>query len=190
MGGRYWRAPICPSLDKPRLFRLGRACDPLYNVVATPGQPIARLRCCGFRKREFCFFCSGVLFGVACLMKQPGAIFGLFGFCLLLGKAVKEKGQWRAYCERIALYVMGGAAPLALTALLLWQAGVSKRFWFWAIVYAKIHATEYPWAAAGWPQLLSFVETVPFAADGWLSIVAGLGFVSLIRARVDKGRKL
>ena len=87
------------------------------------------------------FFCSGLLLGIACLMKQPGAMFGLFGFWLLVARGAREREQWRIHCRRIALYSTGLAAPLALTATILWQAGVFRRFWFWTIVYASVHAT-------------------------------------------------
>jgi len=124
------------------------------------------------------FFCSGLLLGMACLMKQPGAMFGLFGFCLLVVRGAREREQWRVHCRKIVLYLMGLAAPLALTVVILWQAGVFKRFWFWAVVYAKVHATSFGWSDAQL-QLSNFFHSVPFAADGLFWITAGLGLASL-----------
>jgi 4-amino-4-deoxy-L-arabinose transferase-like glycosyltransferase len=132
------------------------------------------------------FFCSGFLLSIACLMKQPGALFGLFGFCLLAARGVREREQWRVHCRRIVLYSTGLAAPLALTAAFLWQAGVFKRFWFWTIVYAKAHATAFDWSS-GQVQLADFFQSVPFTADGLFWITAGLGLISL--ALVKGGRR-
>jgi 4-amino-4-deoxy-L-arabinose transferase-like glycosyltransferase len=99
--------------------------------------------------RPALFFAGGFMLGLACLMKQPGAMFGLFGFCLLAARGALERKQWRIHGWRIVLYSVGLAAPLVLTAALLWHAGVFGRFWYWAIVYAHAHATQYPWSA-GW----------------------------------------
>jgi hypothetical protein len=135
------------------------------------------------------FFCSGLLLGLACLMKQPGAIFGLFGFCLLVARGARESGQWRVHCRRIALYSIGLAAPLAIAAAILWQAGVFKRFWFWAIVYARVHATEYPWFL-GRKQLIRYLSSLPLMADGLFWICAGLGLATLALVKGEQRKKL
>ncbi len=133
------------------------------------------------------FFCSGLLFGTACLMKQPGALFGLFGFCLLVARGAREREQWRIHWRRIAMFSIGLAAPLALTAAILWQAGVFKRFWFWTIVYARVHATTYGWSA-GRLQLADFFESVPFLADGlfWITACLGLASFALVKGEPRK----
>ncbi len=137
--------------------------------------------------RPALFFCSGFLLGLACLMKQPGAMFGLFGFCLLVARGALERRRWRVHCRRIALFLTGLAAPLVLTAALLWQAGVFKRFWDWAIVYARAHAAQYGWSA-GRLQLADFLQSLPFTADGLFWIMAGLGLASLALVK-DQLRK-
>ncbi len=129
------------------------------------------------------FFCSGLLFGIACLMKQPGAMFGLFGFCLLVARGAQERKQWRIHCRRIALFSTGLAVPLALTAAILWQAGVFERFWFWTIVYARVHATAFGWST-GRLQLAFFFHSFPFTADGlfWITAVLGLASFALVKS--------
>jgi 4-amino-4-deoxy-L-arabinose transferase-like glycosyltransferase len=134
------------------------------------------------------FFCSGLLLGMACLMKQPGAMFGLFGFCLLVARGAQEREQWRVHCWRIALYSAGLAAPLALTAVILWPAGVFERFWFWTVVYARMHATQYGWSA-GWLTLANFLRSLPFTADALFWIVAGLGLASLALVKGETRKK-
>jgi 4-amino-4-deoxy-L-arabinose transferase-like glycosyltransferase len=134
------------------------------------------------------FFCSGFLFGIACLMKQPGAFFGLFGFCLLVARGAREREQWCVHCRRIALFSIGLAAPLAITAAILWQAGVFKRFWFWTIVYARTHATMIPWSI-GRLNLAAFFQLLPFRADGLFWMSAVLGMASLALARGEQRKK-
>jgi 4-amino-4-deoxy-L-arabinose transferase-like glycosyltransferase len=72
---------------------------------------------------------SGVFFGTAFIMKQPGAAFVLFGLVVLL--------TMRAQKRALAIYLAGAAAPLALMSLLLWRAGVFDRFWFWTVSYGS-----------------------------------------------------
>jgi hypothetical protein len=134
------------------------------------------------------FFCSGFLFGIACLMKQPGAFFGLFGFCLLVARGAREREQWRVHCRRIALYSAGLAAPLALTAAILWQAGVFKRFWFWTIVYATRHATVTSWSDAWW-LLAGFLRSLSWTADGLFWLTAGVGLASLALVKGEQRKK-
>jgi len=134
------------------------------------------------------FFCNGLLFGMACLMKQPGALFGMFGFCLLVARGAREREQWRVHCRRIVLFVIGLAAPLALTAAILWQAGVFKRFWFWTVVYAREHAAGIP-LSGGLRYLAERFHALPFTADGLFWITAGLGLASFFLVKAEPRKK-
>jgi hypothetical protein len=134
------------------------------------------------------FFASGVMFGMACLMKQPGAVFGVFGFGQLACCAAMERGQWRVHARRIALYISGFVTPLILTALILWRAGVFAQFWLWTVVYAGAHAGAVP--LSGGLQLLQvFFQKLPFAADGLLWLTAALGLVVLFSTAGERQRK-
>ena len=135
------------------------------------------------------YFLSGFLMGMACLMKQPGAMFGLFGLCLLVLHALRQRNEWRVHVPQILLYSIGGAAPLLIAALVLWRSGVWTRFWFWGVLYAKVHATEYPISAA-WPQLTDFFGAMPLLGDGLFWIVAGLGLISLFLVTDDIWKKI
>ena len=135
------------------------------------------------------FFWSGVLFGIACLMKQPGAVFGVFGFCLLAARGAQEREQWRVHCQRIVLYSAGVAAPLVLTGVVLWQAGVFQRFWFWTIIYARVHATEFGWFE-GLRQFGWFFRYMPFTGDKLFWIIGGLGLALLVPSKRERRKKL
>jgi 4-amino-4-deoxy-L-arabinose transferase-like glycosyltransferase len=135
------------------------------------------------------FFGSGVLFGIACLMKQPGAMFGLFGFCLLAARGAREREQWRRHCRRIGLYSVGVAAPLVLTAAILWQAGVFQRFWFWTVVYAGRHSTVTSWSNA-WGLLSEFLRALFLTQDGLIWIIALLGLAAFGLVKGERRKKL
>ena len=78
--------------------------------------------------------------------------------------------------------------PLALTAGILWQAGVFKRFWFCTFVYARVHATAFGWSAI-WLQITTFFQSVPWMADGLFWIAAGLGLASLALVKGEQRKK-
>lgn len=78
-------------------------------------------------------FLSGVLFGLAYVMKQPGIFFGAFAVAYLV--AIKK---WK----KLPAFLVGAVAPFALTCLILWHTGVFSQFWFWTFTYASRYVTE------------------------------------------------
>ena len=76
--------------------------------------------CCGAMEsgRATAFFWSGVLFGVAFLMKQHGIFFAMFGAAWLLWK---HPGGWMRTARRLAIFGAAAALPFALTCLILWM---------------------------------------------------------------------
>ena len=83
--------------------------------------------------RWWLLFTSGVLFGIAFVMKQPGIFFGIFAAAYLAATR-----RW----TKLPVFLAGAAAPFAVTCLLLWWAGVFDRFWFWTFTYASHYGTE------------------------------------------------
>ncbi len=95
------------------------------------------------------FFWSGLAFGFAFLMKQPGIFFGVFGFCYLAVQSrpqrlAKNRNEWAAWGRRLCLFLLGAALPFAVTCLILYRAGVFKNFWFWIFSYASQYASTEP----------------------------------------------
>jgi len=76
---------------------------------------------------------SGVLFGIAFVMKQPGILFGIFAAAYLAATR-----RWKT----LPVFLAGAGVPFAVTCLLLWRAGVFDRFWFWTFTYASHYGTE------------------------------------------------
>ena len=80
------------------------------------------------------FFWSGLLLGLAFLMKQQGIVFIGFGVFTILWQAIR-KGlvAWKSWLKPLTLLLVGGAVPFALTCLVLWSTGVFGKFWFWTL---------------------------------------------------------
>lgn len=80
---------------------------------------------------------TGIMFGLAVLMKQHGIFFLIVGGvgALLIG----EKGM-PAMIRRVIFYGIGSAAPILLAFLFLMILGVFEDFWFWTFEYAATYA--------------------------------------------------
>lgn len=136
-------------------------------------------------ERDWQIFLAGLLMGLAFLMKQPGAVFGLFGALYLL-----ETGGWGAAKLKISLrrllwFVVGWILPFGITCLVLWRAGVFPKFWFWTFSYAYRYGTEVD-AAQAWQLFVENFRTVCLSAIGlWLLAAVGLtSFLWTRKARV------
>ena len=124
-------------------------------------------------------FASGLLFGLAFLMKQPGILFAVFAaLYLFLTEALNavkahRSFRWKAMAESQGILGLGVTLPFLLTCLLLWRAGVFRAFWFWTFTYARqyVGIADMP---AGW---LHFKTYVPVAiGPSWpLWALAGVG---------------
>jgi hypothetical protein len=100
-------------------------------------------------------FLSGLLFGLAFLMKQHGVFFGFFGGLYLVWLTIKDStlGVRRSRSQRhdsvitlprLLLFGFGFILPYALTCLILWGAGVFQNFVFWTFSYAGKYASTIP----------------------------------------------
>jgi 4-amino-4-deoxy-L-arabinose transferase-like glycosyltransferase len=114
---------------------------------------------------------SGLLFGLAFLMKQHGIFFGLFGAVYLVwvrgsewlaaASVLRQQPGVRSLRERaefdlkgpdslagltrllrdLGCFALGWLLPYVLTCLVLWGAGVLPQFVFWTITYAGKYAS-------------------------------------------------
>jgi len=85
---------------------------------------------------------SGCLFGLAVLMKQPGALFALFGVLYLFARDWRANLPLRKSVLRNAVFILSATLPWLVTALTLWMCGVFERFWFWTITYASQYGSQ------------------------------------------------
>lgn len=133
-------------------------------------------------KRSGSFFLSGVLFGLAFLMKQPGGVLGVMAFVYAAWYERKERSPWTQAAKRLGSFILGGMVPLVLTVLLLWRAGVLKDFFFWTFTYLKTYASQVPIAAA--PVLLVRNFSTAVMVGTWPLYLAAL--IGLLLIFADK----
>src|SRR5206468_2920047 len=93
-------------------------------------------------------FASGVLFGIGVLMKQPAAPFIFFGAASILCNDIRRRATFKTIALRISIFSAGAIIPFGLTCLILRQAGVFEKFWFWTVNYAAEYGTRIPLRAA------------------------------------------
>jgi hypothetical protein len=117
---------------------------------------------------------SGLLFGLAFLMKQHGIFFGLFGGVYLVwvrgcewlaatsvpnqpprGRSLSRRARFdlqgpaslaglTRLLRDLGWFALGWLLPYVLTCLVLWGAGVLPQFVFWTISYAAKYASAVP----------------------------------------------
>ena len=86
-------------------------------------------------------FASGVLFGLAGVMKQPGIFFVLFALIYLITEEIRSGPARKGWFARILVFGGGVVLPFGMMCLLLFCAGVFGEFWFWTVDYAQQYGT-------------------------------------------------
>lgn len=117
------------------------------------------------------FFWSGLLYGVAILMKQQGALFAIFGALYLLARCRRR----RVFASSV--FLSGLIAPIVLTGMALWQAGVFGKFWFWTVDYAREYVTEVSFNVA--LTLLKINLEIVVGPNLQLWLLAAVGLVAI-----------
>jgi hypothetical protein len=102
-------------------------------------------------------FCSGMLFGLAFVMKQPGIFFAVFALLYLGYSDWRSKLPLVPRLYRLGVLSLGIAAPFVITCIIMLICGVFGRFWFWVIDYAR----EYGSVTSLGDGFDAFVKTVP-----------------------------
>jgi 4-amino-4-deoxy-L-arabinose transferase-like glycosyltransferase len=117
------------------------------------------------------FFLSGVLYGLAFLMKQQGICFCVFAMAMIAWNAIRNKTVVSTVFFRKVLFLgIGMILPLALTYKCLQLAGVLPKFWFWTYTYAASYAMEVT-PREGMTHFLDYAE------KKWMIYFAFFGFI-------------
>src|SRR5262249_42431787 len=128
-------------------------------------------------KRPTTLGLSGILFGLAFLVKQSGAAFGLFAVVYTLaGDTAPRADVGRRIVWALAI-VAGALVPVVAAGAALAAVGVFDPFWFWTVTYA-LHYASSVGPAAG---VLLFVRTAAeiLASSYLVAIVALVGLSAL-----------
>ena len=130
---------------------------------------------------------SGLLFGLAFLMKQQGVFLIAFGGVYLFERIVRDDAVPRFQRTRdFALYSAGAVTPYILVCMWLWSAGVWEQFKFWTIEYA-----------AQYVQVISLPAGISLAIQGTLIaiganvclwLLALLGLIRLLDEILSRSR--
>jgi hypothetical protein len=121
-------------------------------------------------------FASGLLFGLAVLMKQSGAFFVVFATIYLIGKEFHRGRKETGLFLRMLIFTAGVILPFGITCLLLWRAGVFRQFWFWTIDYTRQYGSIVPLDRAPEIFFRSIKEVIGVSWALW--ILAGVGAVA------------
>jgi hypothetical protein len=121
------------------------------------------------------WFLSGLLYGLAFLMKQQGFCFCLFGVLFLVWRSVADKSILSAaFARRAMVFTAGIFLPFALQCFASFIAGDFASFWFWTFSYAKWYAAYQPLQdgikALAWHLQDSWSVSLGF----WILLVLGL----------------
>jgi len=129
---------------------------------------------------KWLFILSGVLLGLAFLMKQHGIFFLLFAaLYVLICELRKNPVDIKALIIKISSLFLGALAPLVLTIWILLMSGVFDKFWFWTIVYAR----EYVSAVSLSEGLRVLKNAIPGVINhsAFLWLIAALGPIFFFR---------
>ena len=87
------------------------------------------------------FLASGLLLGLALVIKHQGMFFAAFGAVfLLLSYFKKPINRCKRYVLEYALFGLGTIAPFALLCLYFYHVGLFDKFWFWLFEYTRVYA--------------------------------------------------
>jgi len=121
------------------------------------------------------FFASGLLLGLAFLMKQQGGVYLLFALAWIAFRRIRGNEGGRLVAEGITL-LAGAAVPLALVIGWTLAGGSFDEFWFWIVRYGREYTTS--------PSIHYATDLFVQAAsgifeEGWfLWVLAGAGLLA------------
>jgi hypothetical protein len=144
-----------------------------FVTFAALGSIVVLLKACGTERYRL-FFWSGLLSGLAFLMKQPGLFFAIFGGLYLCWREWPKAESRSQFLRKLGYFSAGVVLPYGITCLILFRAGVFQRFWFWTVSYARAYGSE----LSAWRGLLHFANGMAFQEENvfliWLLVVAGM----------------
>lgn len=123
-------------------------------------------------------FISGLLFGLAFLMKQHAIFFAVFAWVYLLWIESRTRPlSAKRIFKRSACLVIASAIPFVISCLLLYASGSFANFWFWTFSYGRRYVSEIPLSAAA--RHLGQTAPIVIKPGLWIWIMAGIGLTAV-----------
>jgi hypothetical protein len=131
---------------------------------------------------------SGLLFGIAVLMKQHGVFFlGFAGFYVLVREYRKSLHR-RTLFWKLGVLALGAAIPLVITFIFLLRLGGLAKFWFWTVDYARAYTANQTFAYARRILVIKAHSVTHPLELMWITSVVGLTALSwdpVARSKAD-----
>jgi hypothetical protein len=113
-----------------------------FVLLPALGGLLVLLRALDSEKKHY-FFYSGLLLGLACIMKQQGIFFVIFSiFYFFVVQFINAKPSSGGALLQMRLLLYGVITPLAVTGVVLYSSGVFENFWFWTVTYALRYGAQ------------------------------------------------
>ncbi len=131
----------------------------------------------GFKGRRAAgrLFLAGLFFGAAFLVKQHGAVFGLFGGIYLLFQLRRPSASSLGRrAAALAAFAGGAVLPFAAACFVFWRMGIFRSFWFYTVVYARTYVSQAEGAGIMGTFLLVLWRIAAAAPLLWLMVVVGI----------------
>ncbi len=124
-------------------------------------------------------FLAGLFLGLATLMKQTGAVFGLFAAGWIISREISSgQKQWGRLVLRLVWLALGGVLPFVLMCGAIALTGDFGQFWLWTFKYAGSHASIITFGQS-LRTMTAVVTTLFRAAPGlWCFAVLGIFLIS------------
>jgi len=148
-----------------------------FIVPFTLGGTLLLLKALDSRK-YWMIFTSGLLYGLAFIIKQHAVFFIAFAVIYLIVQLIMtQKTEWKRLVSKTGLFLVASSIPLAFSCIVIYAVGVFPRFWFWTFTYAHKYVSERSLSDA----LQYFINLAPSAINpwGWLLTIAGIGLTAI-----------
>ena len=120
-------------------------------------------------------FFAGMLLGLALLMKQTGAAFGIFAAAWIVRcEMLSAEKSRRRLAARLGWLALGGLLPFCLACGLIVRAGDWGQFWLWTVQSAGAHAAVITFAAGMKTAQDTALQLFQAAPGLWSLALAGL----------------
>jgi hypothetical protein len=123
-------------------------------------------------------FVSGLLYGLAFLMKQHAVFFLAFAVIYFIGSILWRRPlDLKRLVRGTGLLMFASAIPFIISCATLYVVGVFARFWFWTFTYARQYVLEETLSVG----IQRFLISAPSAINPWglLWLIAGIGLTAV-----------